>query len=367
MTGERARARATGTAVAGLGGPAGRRVLVAFDKFRGTATASQLGDWVATVVRGYGCDPEVVALSDGGEGFREAFVGRVIAVEASDPWGERRLVPATLHRVGAARVGVVTTAEVVGRDRDPSREEALRASSRGVGELLVALSARGVSSVLLGAGGSATSDGGLGCYEALRDVGGLPVPVTVAADVVAPFLAARDFAHQKGVDPQDLVEVDRRLRDARERYRRECGVDVAVLARAGAAGGIAGALAALGARLTSGFDEVARATRLAARAARAALVVTGEGRLDESSLAGKVVGGVADVVDHADRLLVVCGSADRDARRDLEARHPGVRVISLEDRVGPRAARRDLREALTTVVAEELQRRGEGVSCAGPR
>ncbi len=368
MTGESTRATRSTVVASGSAAPTGARVLVAFDKFRGTATASQLGEWVAAVVRGRGCDPDVAAMSDGGEGFRHAFVGRDVVVEVSDPFGVHHAVPATLHRTRSALVGVATTAEVVGRGVvDASREEALGASSRGVGELVVALGRMGVSSVLLGAGGSATSDGGLGCYELLRDRGGLPVPVTVATDVAATFFAARDFARQKGVDRRDLAEVDRRLRDARDRYVRECGVDVAALARAGAAGGIAGGLAALGARLVSGFEEVARATRLAPRAMRAALVVTGEGRLDASSLEGKVVGGVADVVPRADRLLVVCGAVVADAQRRLEERHPGVRVISLESRVGARAARHDLRRALAAVVDEELRERFGDVSCAGPR
>ncbi len=341
---------------------------MAFDKFRGTATAPQLGEWVATVVRECGGDPEVVAMSDGGEGFREAFAGREIGVEVSDPFGGLHRVPVTLYRAGSATVAVATTADVVGRGVvDPSREDALRANSRGVGELLVALGRLGVSSVLLGAGGSATSDGGLGCYEVLREAGGLPIPVTVATDVDATFLAARDFARQKGVDSRDLVAIDRRLGDARERYERECGVDVGPLARAGAAGGIAGALAALGADVTSGFDEVASVTGLAARAARAVLVVTGEGRLDASSVGGKVVGGVADVVTRADRLLVVCGAVEPIAQSRLEALHPGVRVIGLEDRVGARTSRRDLRQVLGAAVAEELRARFVDVSCAGPR
>ncbi len=363
----------TGTTVGtGAGLPAAasgaRRVLVAFDKFRGTATAVQLGDRVAAVVRDHGYVPDLAPMSDGGEGFREAFPGRDVVIAVSDAFGAPHPVPVRRHRDGAERVAVATTAEIVGRaDHDPPSEDALRASSRGVGELLVALGRAGVSSVLLGAGGSATSDGGLGCYEVLRGAGGLSLAVTVATDVTATFLAARDFAGQKGVDPRDLAEVDRRLRDARERYERECGVDVASLARAGAAGGIAGALAALGARLTSGFEEVARATHLRARAADATLVVTGEGRLDASSLEGKVVGGVADVVPRADRLLVVCGAVARGARRRLEERHPGVRVVSLEGRVGAVAARRDPRGALAAVVAEELRARFGEVSSAGPR
>jgi hypothetical protein len=98
-------------------------------------------------------------------------------------------------------LGVIEVADVVGRDLmpRPTSANALAATSRGVGHLILAAAQMGADAVLVGCGGSCTSDGGLGCYEVLREAGGLPVPVTAATDVTASFSGARRFAEQKGV------------------------------------------------------------------------------------------------------------------------------------------------------------------------
>ena len=212
----------------------------------------------------------------------------------------------------------------------------------------------GAERLLIGCGGSATSDGGLGCYQVLRDAGGLPVPVVAATDVRSRFLDARNFAEQKGVSAADLHVVDLRLNEARALYVKEQGVDVELLDRSGAAGGIAGALAALGGVLTSGFDAVADAVGLRERIARSSLVVTGEGRFDLGSLEGKVIIGIAGLTDHAARLLVVCGEVVLEALDAFERHYPNAKVVSLSDRYGVSAAMSETLNCVDEVVTSEV-------------
>src|SRR5262249_23306709 len=141
-------------------------------------------------------------------------------------------------------------------------------------------------------GGSATTDGGLAAVEALGwSLQGLDV--TIACDVETPFLdAARVYGPQKGATSAQIALLERRLAKLADQYRARTGVDVTQLAGAGAAGGLAGGLAAIGAQLVPGFDAVAEAVGLEGAFTGADFVCTGEGKLDASSLDGKVVGGV---------------------------------------------------------------------------
>jgi glycerate kinase len=138
------------------------------------------------------------------------------------------------------------------------------------------------------------TDGGLGAVDALGwSLAGLDV--TVACDVTTPFLdAAKVFGPQKGATAAQVALLTRRLERLAEVYRQRTGRDVLTLEHAGAAGGLAGGLAALGARLEPGFEVVARAAGFEAALEGADLVVTGEGRFDRTSLEGKVTGGVLE-------------------------------------------------------------------------
>jgi glycerate kinase len=126
----------------------------------------------------------------------------------------------------------------------------------------------------------------------------------------------------------------RRLKLLADQYRSRTGVDVALLTGAGAAGGLAGGLAAIGAELAPGFDVVAEAVGLEAAFEGADLALTGEGKLDASSLAGKVVGGVLAWADdlEVEHVAIVAGQATDDARSALAGR-AGVQVLALTDRV----------------------------------
>ncbi|HVJ98679.1 MAG TPA: glycerate kinase, partial [Acidimicrobiia bacterium] len=152
--------------------------------------------------------------------------------------------------------------------------------------------------------------------------------------VETPFFdAAPVFAPQKGATPAQVALLSRRLEKLAEQYRDRTGVDVTTLTGAGAAGGLAGGLAAIGAELVPGFEAVAEAVGLEAAFENADLVVTGEGKLDASSLAGKVVGGVLAWADDLEvaHVGVIAGQVTDEARTALAAR-TNTSVLALTDR-----------------------------------
>ena len=334
-------------------------VVSAMDKFRGTASARQLSESISRVALSLGCSTDLQPMSDGGEGFRDAFDGNVWVEIVPGPLGESVAARITMASIFGQRTGVIEVAEIVGRDFlvSPTREQALEASSDGVGHLILAAVRHGAESILIGCGGSATSDGGWGCYRVLRDAGGLAVPVVAATDVTTRFSAARRYATQKGVRDEDLAVVDARLAALRELYSREQSVDVGEMDRAGASGGIPGGLAALGASLVSGFDAVSGSVDLPGRIVGSSLVVTGEGRFDEGSLEGKVTVGIAALSGPLVPVLIVCGSVDDESADQFSAHFPQAKIVSLESRFGRNASMNDVTSCVEIVVREEIERR----------
>jgi glycerate kinase len=218
----------------------------------------------------------------------------------------------------------------------------LGASSRGTGELVVAALDAGARRIIVGVGGSAMTDGGSGAVAAIEEAGGLRgADVLVACDVQAVFVeAAARFGPQKGASPSEVGELTRRLEQLASSYLELYSVDVSVLPGAGAAGGLAGGLAAIGARLTPGFALVAGIVGLAERIEESELVVTAEGRLDASSWTGKVVGEVADcAARNRVPLVVVAGAVDPEAAR--EAHRQGIELVDLSARFGRERALAD--------------------------
>ncbi|MBA3302414.1 MAG: glycerate kinase, partial [Acidimicrobiia bacterium] len=226
------------------------------------------------------------------------------------------------------------------------------ATSSGTGELMAAAVDAGARRVVVGVGGSASTDGGLGAVRALEPLARLHgVELVVACDVRTRFVdAAAVFAPQKGASPAQVELLRRRLERLADVYLRSYGLDVRELEGGGAAGGLAGGLAAAGARLVPGFDLVADEVDLADRLVDADLVVTGEGFLDEQSFAGKVVGGVAGLAGAAGvPVLAVVGEVLDGV--DLPA---GVEVVSLVAEVGDERARGETVAAVEEVVGRRL-------------
>jgi glycerate kinase len=293
----------------------GRPVLVAPDKFKGTLSAREAAAAIGRGLASHGVSEiELLPLADGGEGTLEGLVralgGRIVAAGASDALG--RPVTAAFGLVHDGRTAVVEMAQASGLWRiAPEDRDAWSASTRGTGELIAAALESGAREVLVAVGGSATTDGGRGALEALgarfttkrADLDGLRrtlgrARLVVASDVRNPLLgpagAARAFGRQKGADPETVERLERRLRDWARLARRATRRDPAGEPLAGAAGGLAGGLWAFaGAELRPGATLVLDVLAFDSRAGGALAVVTGEGRLDEQTLAGKAVFEVA--------------------------------------------------------------------------
>lgn len=335
------------------------RVVAATDKYRGTATASEVALAVAhgAASAGWSCDQ--VPVSDGGEGFAEVLGGRARLAMVHDALG--RPIQAEWRMLEDGRTAVVEMAlasglELVG---GPEGNDPVRADTAGTGELIAAAVSAGARRVLVGVGGSASTDGGLGALDVLEPHSRLRgVDLVVACDALIRFGdAARVFGPQKGASPAQVELLARRLERLAQVYRERFRVDVADLVGGGAAGGLAGGLAALGATLVSGFEVVADAIDLAGRIEGADLVVTGEGLLDEQSFAGKAVGGVVELASELGvPALVVAGDAAGPwADRAERAGHPGgLDIEVLVERFGAARAHADPCGCVRDVVAERV-------------
>lgn len=305
------------------------------DKFKGTLTASEAAEAMARGVRAAGFDEvRTVPLADGGDGTLDVLVanlgGSRRRARVTGPLGDPVDAEWALLPDGTA---VVEAARASGLLLVRGRTDPLRASTRGTGELIAAALRAGAARVIVGVGGTATTDGGLGALEALRwTLGG--TEVVVACDVGTRFLdAARCFGPQKGASEAQVALLTRRLERLADLYLARTGIDVRALEGAGAAGGLAGGLAAIGARLEPGFEVVAGVVALDAALVGADLALTGEGRLDATSFSGKVVGGVLDWAADVGvpSVGVIVGQVSPEARE--EAARRGAWVEALTDRV----------------------------------
>jgi len=268
------------------------RVLIAPDSFKGTFTAAEVAAAIGAGAVAAGMDVDLAPVADGGEGTMailvEALGGRTETAAVTGPFGHP--VTARYGLLDGGRTAVIEAAEACGLGLSAGDAEA--ASTRGVGELLLIAKRRGARRIIVTVGGSATTDGGRGAVEAVRAGGGLAgVALEVLCDVSVAFEdAARTFAPQKGASPDAVARLSDRLqRQAAQLPRDPRGVPMT-----GAAGGLSGGLwAARGATLRPGAGYVLDAIGIDERLSRAAAVVTGEGRLDEQSLQGKIVGAIA--------------------------------------------------------------------------
>jgi glycerate kinase len=268
-------------------------VLVAPDSFKGTFSAHEVAAAVGAGLEGAGWPVDLCPVADGGEGTRaaltEALGGDPVSVKVSDPLG--RAIEAEFTLTGS--VAIVETAAASGLGLvAPGQRDATAASTAGTGELIVAAVQAGARTVYLGVGGSATTDGGAGAIRAINRGGGLGgAELVVLCDVRTPFEdAARVFAPQKGAGKSEVRRLTARLGAMARRLPR----DPRGVAMTGAAGGLSGGLwAQFAAQLVPGAAFVLDAIGFDARMRSARAVVTGEGKLDRQSLAGKAVSEVA--------------------------------------------------------------------------
>jgi len=284
-------------------------VLVAPDSFKGTFSAREVADAIAAGLRDAGREARELPVADGGEGTMDVLVaalgGEVRTLTVSDPLGRPVEAGFALVPDGSAVVEMAQASGlslVAEPDRDP-----WAASTRGTGELIAAAASAGASPIVVTVGGSATTDGGAGAIEALREAGfepagsspaprasspnGAPLDLHVVCDVRVPFEdAPRIFGPQKGADPAMVERLERRLDELAASFPRDPRGEPMT----GCAGGLSGGLwAAFGAKLVPGAPYVLDAIGFDALMRGSAFVVTGEGSLDEQTLHGKIVGEVA--------------------------------------------------------------------------
>ncbi len=341
------------------------RVLIAPQEFKGSLAADEATAAIAAGIRKVHRDwtLDILPLSDGGPGLldamRRAVKADTMAVVAHDALG--RKVLARYLRLRATGAIIVEAAQANGLQHiKPEERDALRADSFGVGEIVADAAREQPGRMIIGVGGSATTDGGAGAARAMgarfADMAGRELPpgggalanlehiswerpawsagidFVVACDVTNPLCgsngAARVYGPQKGATPSEVDQLDEALFRYAMVVRRHFGIDLANMPGAGAAGGLAGGLVAfLGARLASGFDLVAEATGLRERLASADLVVTGEGRFDAQSTQGKVTGRLMDLAAGAGKPVVLFAgqSIEAGAARTIQSIEPDER------------------------------------------
>jgi glycerate 2-kinase len=366
------------------------RVVVAPDKFKGSLDAAGVAQALVAGLREIVPDAvcEVIPMADGGDGTVEAFLAggavprRVIV---GDPLGE----PVEATYAQTETTAVIEMAAASGLALLDGRLDARRATTRGTGQLLRDALDAGATRIVLGIGGSATTDGGAGALAALGarfldadgnelepspaglttlariDLRGLDprlaaTEIAIACDVDNPLLgthgAAAVYGPQKGAAPEDVAFLDGVLARLADAMRDATGGDLRDLPGAGAAGGLGWGLAsACNARLERGVTLVAEVRGLAAALQGADLCLTGEGRIDEQTLRGKVVDGVAALASESGVPVIAFGGSVQIAVEPaLRAR--GVRCVPIVPgpvplEVAMRDAAENLRAAAARVAA----------------
>src|SRR6201995_1981895 len=268
-------------------------VLVAPDSFKGTFSAAEVAGAIGAGWESAGRPVDLCPVADGGEGTLDALAAGLDAERrragVTDPLG--RPIEAEFGLAG--EVALVDTAAASGLSLVTEAErDAFAASTAGTGELIAAAIEAGARTVYLGVGGSATTDGGAGAIKAIERAGSLDgVQLVVLCDVRTPFEdAAKIYGPQKGADPDTVKRLTARLNTMARRLDR----DPRGIPMTGAAGGLSGGLwAAFGAELVPGASFILDAVEFDGRMRAARAVVTGEGKLDEQSLAGKLVSEIA--------------------------------------------------------------------------
>ena len=337
------------------------RILIAPDKFRSSLSASLVAEAMARGARKV--HPEasfsIRPSADGGEGTLDAFLlaagGRVREVTASGPLDSPVQARIAVLHDGRAVIEMADAAGLSLVDPDPT--SAARAHTYGVGELILAAKEQ-ARSLLLGIGGSASTDGGMGAATAagwrFLDRSGNELPaggaaltaldhieppqrplnfdITAVCDVENPLIgmsgAARTFGPQKGADTECVRRLEEGLHRLAEVVRSDIGVDISEVPHGGAGGGMgAGLLAFFGATLRPGLEVLADASGLEADIASADLVITGEGRLDLSSLNGKAPIAVAKLAQRADTPCVAVVG-------DLQLERQRLKKVGIIDAVG---------------------------------
>lgn len=371
-----------------------KKVVIAMDSLKGSMTSLEAGTVIQEAIHMVQKETEVVVkpLADGGEGTTEALIeglhGERIEKIVTGPLKEP--VMAVYGWIEESKTAIMEMASAAGivllkeEERNP-----WEATTYGVGELIKDAVLRGAKKIILGIGGSATNDGGIGMLQALGyeflNQEGNPVgegakvlseiqtiekkkdaislehcQIEVACDVNNPLCgengATYVFGPQKGVKMEERESIDKAMSHFADVTETFLGVDQREIKGAGAAGGLGFALVAyLQATLRSGIDLVLEAVNLEGALQGADLVVTGEGRLDHQTAMGKAPIGVAKLAKkHSIKVIAFAGSVTKDARvcneKGIDAYFPIVRgVTTLEEAIKKENAKENLKAAAEQV------------------
>ncbi len=334
----------------------GVRILIAPDKFKGALNARDAAENIAKGLLDVLPDAqiEIVPMADGGEGTAETICAARgcswVECKAHDPLG--REINARYGWLDQEKLAVMEMSEAAGMRRlSETERDPLRATTFGVGEMILDATKRGAKQIIIGLGGSATNDGGFGMARSLGyrfdyeheqvdvsdlvELKGIRRPTDVvlprivaAVDVKNPLLgqngATQVFGPQKGANKDDLDELERALTKLADVVAREFGFDYRNQPGAGAAGGLGfGLLTFGGATIRPGFEVVAEAAGLEQRMKDADLVITGEGSLDRQTLEGKTPAGVARLARRLHKpVFAIAGRVTQD--RELSELFDGI-------------------------------------------
>ena len=344
-----------------------RKIVIACDSYKGCLSSSEVARAAAEGVAEVYPDCEIVrlAVADGGEGTVDALVetlgGHLEWTEVSDPLG--RPVKAAYGIAGD--LAIIESAAACGltlltkEERNP-----LITTTKGLGELILAAIDKGCRRFLIGLGGSATNDGGMGMISAdgfLERASGLSF--TVACDVDTPYIgkngASRVFGPQKGASEEDVEILEERLRGYALKILKDTGIDVSDMSGAGAAGGLGGAFRAyLGAELKRGVDLVLDQIGFDSIIDGADLVITGEGCSDYQTLKGKTAAGVLKRAKRKGIPVMLVSGAIRDWQmlRDggfgiIAAASP--KEMSLSEAMRPKTAESNIYKTVKSLLLNE--------------
>lgn len=328
-------------------------LLIAPDSFKGTLSAAEvcdiIGDAFAETIK----DIKITKLpaADGGEGLcaclHKILGGEMKKACVSGVFGEKMQAEYLMlpDKTAVIEMAACAGLPLAGENKNPEK-----ATTLGVGELMLNAKEMGASSILLGLGGSASNDCGLGMAASLGwnfvDKYGnelypdgenlirinriIPpeklfgLPVTVACDVDNPLYgqngAAFVFAPQKGADKDMVSRLDRGMHNFSSIVKRDLGIDISLLKGSGAAGGMGGGTVAfLNAELKKGIDIILDAADFDSKVREADLIITGEGRLDSQSINGKVISGIAERASKQNKkVIAICGSKGIGAEKIKE-------------------------------------------------
>jgi glycerate kinase len=378
------------------------KIIIAPDSFKGSLSAPDVSESIAVGIRRVLPEAEcvLIPLADGGEGTVESLVqstgGKIIRTQAIDPLGRR--MESFFGILGDGVTAVVEMAAASGLPLVPENlRNPLNTTSYGTGELIKAALDSGCRKLILGIGGSATNDGGIGMVQALGgrfldesgkdvgfggkelasiravDVSGLDsrlrdVTVTVACDVDNPLVGERGasaiFGPQKGANPDMVRELDAGLHNLADVIERDLGVDVKHMPGAGAAGGIgAASVAFLHAELRSGIEIVLDATRFESALDGASLVITGEGRIDSQTLSGKTICGVLNSASAKGVPVLALGGGIGEGGYDL-LEHGAIAVLSITNKpMDLEYAQKNASELLARASEQAIRLLAAGLFC----